>query len=287
MQKNLFLIVFFITLTFNFTNAQDYFKFFPHSVGNRWDYDYWNGSFIEFYSTLLTRDSTGNDGSKYLFYDNENQPRYKVDTAYNVFQLPYILENNYLIYKLQADSGEAWFNPSIPEWCWVAWVDTVFIFSQLTAIKSFQYGPVHPDSVPEPYILRERRLAYGFGLIYEWEEPGYFYTIKGCIIESDTFGTITSVKPPSQFPSEFVLMQNYPNPFNPTTTIEFEIPISGYATVNIYNILGQKIKNLFDGWLRRGNHKFVWNAISFTSGIYICRLNVNGINRTIKMLLTK
>jgi len=208
-----------------------------------------------------------------------------------VFQYPNNNFQNYLRYKLDADSGAVWTVrpfPNFRSWAWVAYVESAYVFSQPTVIKIFRYSPGHPDSTT--VFLEEDWLASGFGLIYHWQEPNDFTSLLGCIIEGDTFGNITNVEQhnKSNIITDYQLKQNYPNPFNPTTTIEFEIPQSGYITINIYDILGQKITNLFDGWLRRGNHKFVWNAINFASGIYICQLNINGgIIRTIKMLLTK
>jgi hypothetical protein len=256
MGKNFLLTVLLCLLTINIASAQEPLSFFPHNVGDRWDYDYWNGSFTEFYSTSLTRDSVGIDSSKYLFYDNQNEPKYKVDTSYNVFRRPYIHGNNYLIYKLFADSGEVWFNPSMAEWVWIARVDTQIVFSNLTTIKVFQYGPVHPDSTPTPYVLRERWLASGFGLIYEWDEPWFFYSLKGCIVEGDTFGIITSVESVKDVvPAGFLLKQNYPNPFNPGTTIEFILPQAAEINLSIYDILGRKVAILFEGLKGAGVYK--------------------------------
>ena len=288
MKKYLLLFVIFFYLPFRISFAQEPLSYFPHGVGNRWDYDYWNGYFFEFYSTMLTRDSVGIDNTKYLFYDNDNEPKFKVDTSYNVYWLPYTLGNDYLIYKLSADSGEAWFNPTFPEWGWVARIDTGYVFSNLTTIKIFQYGPVHPDSTPTPYVLKERWLASDYGLIYEWEEPWLYYSLKGCVIDGDTFGIITSVEfLDYKIPVEFSLKQNYPNPFNPITTIEFVLPVEAEIKLRIYDILGRQVSVIYEGIKEAGTHKYQWHATVLSSGTYFCMLNVNGSIETIKMLLTK
>lgn len=285
-MKNIFKIMALLFgLSFSSINAQEPLSYFPHSVGNRWDYNYWSGN-TQFYTTTITRDSLSQDGSKFLFYDNENLPRYKLDTSSNVFLGPYFVGDDYLIYKLSADSGEVWIND--PEWAWVARIDTGYVFSNLTTIKVYQYGPAHPDSTPFPYILRERWLASGFGLIYEWDEPWYFYSLKGCIVEGDTFGIITTVEfTENEIPRDFKIKQNYPNPFNPSTTIEFILPEKTEIILSIYDILGRQVSIIYEGVKEAGIHRYHWNAAGLSSGIYFCSLNAYGGLKTIKMLLTK
>jgi hypothetical protein len=88
-------------------------------------------------------------------------------------------------------------------------------------------------------------------------------------------------------PKEFKLEQNYPNPFNPSTTIEFTIPNKGNYILSVYNILGQQVKTLIEGEFEPGYYKTDFIASQFASGIYIYRLNGNGVNISKKMLLVK
>lgn len=286
-MKNIIIILALVfNLSFPFISAQEPLSYFPHSVGNRWDYDYWNGN-TNYYTTTITRDSLSQDGSKFLFYDNDNEPRYKVDTSYNVFRRPYIHGDNYLIYKLYADSGDAWFNPALAEWAWVARIDTGYVFSNLTTIKVYQYGPAHPDSTPFPYILRERWLASGFGLIYEWEEPGYFYSLKGCIVEGDTFGIITSVEANIKLPIKYSLIQNYPNPFNPQTTIKFYLPERTFVILKVFDLLGDEVKSLVNEEKDIGYHEITFDGSGLPSGVYFYTLQTSEFFQTKKMVLLR
>lgn len=93
-------------------------------------------------------------------------------------------------------------------------------------------------------------------------------------------------------PDDFALYQNYPNPFNPTTTISFFLPESGQASLDIFNVLGQKVKNLISENLTAGTHNFLWDATTengekISSGIYFYRLRINDFYKTRKMLLMK
>ncbi len=110
---------------------------------------------------------------------------------------------------------------------------------------------------------------------------------------------VTGVKEPNSdiIPNDYSLFQNFPNPFNPSTKIEFALPVQSDVQLNIYNILGQKVKTLFEGELQAGNHNFTWNADDvngnkLSSGIYLYELKANGSNgsnfqNTKKMLLLK
>jgi hypothetical protein len=99
-------------------------------------------------------------------------------------------------------------------------------------------------------------------------------------------------------PSAFWLNQNYPNPFNPTTVIEFSIaPGEGGAgmrdvTLEVYNVLGQKVRSLMNGKMAVGPHKIEWDATSesgerVASGIYLYRLQVGAESQTRKMVFLK
>jgi hypothetical protein len=87
-------------------------------------------------------------------------------------------------------------------------------------------------------------------------------------------------------------ISNYPNPFNPTTTISFSIPNSENVNLSIYNIHGQKVKELASGSFERGKHSLVWdgksdNGKNVSSGVYFYNLRTSGESITHKMILLK
>ena len=85
----------------------------------------------------------------------------------------------------------------------------------------------------------------------------------------------------------YELSQNYPNPFNPSTTIKFQIPSSGDVKLNVYDILGNEVAKLVDGYMETGKYEFSFDASSLASGVYIYRLNVNDYVSVKKMVLLK
>ncbi len=78
-------------------------------------------------------------------------------------------------------------------------------------------------------------------------------------------------------PKDFVLYQNYPNPFNPSTKIEFALPTSEKVSLEVFNIIGERVKVLADGDMPAGKHSVVWDGRDESgqqspSGIYFYRL---------------
>jgi hypothetical protein len=93
-------------------------------------------------------------------------------------------------------------------------------------------------------------------------------------------------------PDHYALKQNYPNPFNPQTRIDYQLPHAGETTLKIYNIRGQEIATLVDGFQNTGFYSVTWNGtanggIPVASGIYLFRLHSGNFSRTHKMILLK
>jgi hypothetical protein len=89
-------------------------------------------------------------------------------------------------------------------------------------------------------------------------------------------------------PHEFVLDQNYPNPFNPTTQIKFSVAVTGPATVEMFDILGQKVKTLFNENAEPGRfYNLRVDGANIASGVYFYRLQSGAKLDTRKMVLLK
>lgn len=94
-------------------------------------------------------------------------------------------------------------------------------------------------------------------------------------------------------PKKFSLKQNYPNPFNPTTKIVYELPKNCNVTLEVYNVLGQKVITLVNNRLQlKGKHSVVWNAKdvhgnNLSTGIYFYRIKAGDFIQSKKMILIK
>ncbi len=89
-------------------------------------------------------------------------------------------------------------------------------------------------------------------------------------------------------PSKFELSQNYPNPFNPSTTIGFTLQNSGMTTLKVYDAIGREVATLANEYLEAGvYHQRTFDASSFSSGIYLARLQNGTAIQIKKMVLMK
>ncbi len=104
---------------------------------------------------------------------------------------------------------------------------------------------------------------------------------------ADIFTGISEREEERIVPLRYTLYQNYPNPFNPTTIIRYSLPQTGYVKLTVYNILGEKVLSLVDGYQKAGEKRVRWQANSFSSGIYFCQLKVDGQTVTKKLALVK
>jgi Secretion system C-terminal sorting domain len=87
-------------------------------------------------------------------------------------------------------------------------------------------------------------------------------------------------------------IDNYPNPFNPSTSINYQLPVSGFVKLSIFDVLGREVVTLVNGEKPAGYYSTTFEASRFSSGLYFARISVissTGIPfvQTIKMLLTK
>ena len=111
------------------------------------------------------------------------------------------------------------------------------------------------------------------------ETGTYKYRLKQIDFDG-TFEYSNTVEVEVPVPNQFTLEQNYPNPFNPTTTIKFSLPVDSKVNLKVFNTLGQEVVELLNGNISKGIKRVSFNASKLSSGVYLYRIVVKGVDGT-------
>jgi hypothetical protein len=152
----------------------------------------------------------------------------------------------------------------------------------LDSVKNYQ-------TIPNSFVKGNGTTLASHTYSYTVANPGlgkWYYRLKQ--VDLDGMTTYTSgvqgtVKPPA----EFSLDQNYPNPFNPTTTISYALPKDARVTLEVYNVIGQRVALLVDEAQVAGYYRVPFDVRAFASGIYFYRLATPEVQFLKKMLVVK
>jgi len=171
-------------------------------------------------------------------------------------------------------------------------------WSTATETNNFGFSIERKNTSDE--IWREAGFVAGFGTTTERRNysftdenlnmGAYSYRLKQVDLDGTTeYSEAIVVEVAS--PEEYVLLQNYPNPFNPSTKIAFSIPVASNVSIDIFNVVGERVASLVNQTLEAGYHSIDFDATSLSSGTYIYQLKANGQNGTFvetkKMILMK
>ncbi len=127
----------------------------------------------------------------------------------------------------------------------------------------------------------------------QWVDPNFEkYDMYRAVYLSDKTEVSVKNEQPVVVAADFRLEQNYPNPFNPTTTIQYRLPETANIKVEIYNVLGRKLRTLVSKKQSAGTHSVVWDGRDDTgklvgNGVYFYKLSSGKFNQTRKMILMK
>ncbi|MBN1155162.1 S8 family peptidase [candidate division KSB1 bacterium] len=186
----------------------------------------------------------------------------------------------------------------------------VFSKNDVNADSTFLYYSYNDASFNPVRMVRSDQLAYEYNVLIPYdrshEKINLYFKAKDRSNDTKlhpynapemvfTFNpndmSIHPGEPPVQ-PELFVLYQNYPNPFNGRTTIKYDVLKPAHVSLNIYNVLGQRVRNLVDRFQLASSYLVDWNGDDdhenpLGSGIYFVEILSDGRIQTKKMLLLK
>ncbi len=128
--------------------------------------------------------------------------------------------------------------------------------------------------------------------VVSWGDPGVDGSEPICWTLTGLTPTDVTELNNDLLPTEFGLSQNYPNPFNPSTTFNFALPTKADVSIQVFNVLGQKVATLADGEYAAGVYQVTWNGTGdagqqIASGIYFYTLKAGSYTETKKLMMLK
>jgi predicted CXXCH cytochrome family protein len=155
--------------------------------------------------------------------------------------------------------------------------------------------PVGVDDVvvDTTYTVSQLQSAYNYLFVLEDKSSGVHNTKYAVNLLRYSIGVITGVEPVDEtIPFAYALEQNYPNPFNPATTIDYSIPEKEFVRLEVYDILGRRVRTLVNEDHAPGNYVARWdgtdqNGLAVSSGIYLYKIQAGSFAMTKKMMLLK
>lgn len=209
-------------------------------------------------------------------------------------------------YERTTNNGVSWFNGFISSAIdSTSYTDIVSIprvpntFRMAYMVRTGSVGTLWTRSFNAGSLLPSFNLATGMSSTFTPVRAGYryspsdscftlgmgltgigLYAFSGCSGSMIGIGNIET-------PVKFSLSQNYPNPFNPVTKINYSIPVTGYVSLNVYDISGKLVSRLVSGNKPAGNYIVDFSGVNLSSGTYFCKMESGSYSKVIKLMLIK
>ncbi|MDP8238095.1 MAG: T9SS type A sorting domain-containing protein [Candidatus Hatepunaea meridiana] len=138
---------------------------------------------------------------------------------------------------------------------------------------------------PQAKLLKEDGET---GIVVSWiDERSSTANIYCQRVDDNRFNSVGNIDGYSEAPTDFEMTCIYPNPFNSTTTIRYSLSSSSQVSLQVYNLSGQLINKLFEGYKKAGIHSTNLNANNLPSGLYFIRLKASEQVFTQKVILIR
>jgi hypothetical protein len=172
---------------------------------------------------------------------------------------------------------------------------TLSIESGMPADASYDFAPnpIPPNDTSILTISTAVSTPAGmYGLVIKGKANAKQWDTTTVFLRVDEYSDAGDWADNPNAPKSFALFQNQPNPFNPETKISYYLPRACQVSLSIYNVLGRRVKTLFDGHQEAGMQTLLWDGRDddgeqLSSGIYFYRLQADNFHQTKKMTLVK
>ena len=169
------------------------------------------------------------------------------------------------------------------------YIDEVYMYAPITQTGIFlPYGEIAMGAIEDS--VNEMTIAWDI-----WSFDGFEATPSSGgarMLHLNISEDLVGVDGGIAAPKEFALHNNYPNPFNPVTNITYDIAQNSEVTLEIYNVMGQRVRTLAQGSHEPGRYRIMWNATNdygqaLSSGMYIYRIQAGDFVSVKKLILMK
>jgi hypothetical protein len=164
----------------------------------------------------------------------------------------------------------------------------------MTRVEVYPHGNPHALGATE--INSSNVGVNGFNNYFVLDQNGHYdlrvYFACGVVMTADQYPYLSDVVPsqighlltirqgrqldtphePPTTPGDFALNGTFPNPFNSTTNIRYSVADDGMAQLSVYNLNGQRVADLLNGFVTKGEHMLPWNASELATGVYVLEL---------------
>lgn len=185
-----------------------------------------------------------------------------------------------------SDNGDTWQEyPSLP----FGVISSIYVTSVGELYLGSESGVHHSTDDGTSWIDLNQGLSNVDVRVLMANPDGYLFVgTAGNGASRSAKKIVTSVDRTSDaIPIDLSLRQNFPNPFNPTTYIRFDLPTAGRVSLKVFDVLGQEVAVLLDGYQGVGIHEVHFDASHLPSGTYLYRLDSAGRSIVQKMLLVR
>jgi uncharacterized lipoprotein YddW (UPF0748 family) len=191
--------------------------------------------------------------------------------------------NNKFRFAMDEGDGSSWPNHEVSKWVTIDWYGWKLVEWDLSDPNSL--GTWIGNGILDFPLYRIDSFQMTYDPI-NGAESGRIYLDNFRLVKKDIDYTRIEIQD-NKLPKSFSLEQNYPNPFNPTTKIDFALPKAAQTSLIVYDMLGRKVGEIVNDYLKPGRYSVSFNGENISSGLYVYVLRSGKEQSIKKMMLVK